>query len=124
VGTGFLVGLLGDGWALQAYVPCPLSAKDGGPVPGKVLAPRDCIFARGPDLEKNVRPPQGVPTLPVSMRTDCQTREVKDLKVTVLRVEGKGYERFVELELSGFTAGGEKFPGIPLIRLPNRGPYP
>ena len=124
VGTGFLVGLLGDGWALQAYVPCPLSAKDGGPVPGKVLAPRDCIFARGPDLEKNVRPPQGVPTLPVSMRTDCQTREVKDLKITVLRVEGRGEGGFVELELSGFTAGGEKFPGIPLIRLPNRGPYP
>lgn len=57
--TQFIIGIVGEGWAIQFTV-----SWDRSKIPTGVLSAQNLSFYRGPSIQKYIRPPAGPPTLP------------------------------------------------------------
>ncbi len=115
-----VVCLVGDGFALRVL--CP---RGPGALPHGVRTPRLAEFCQGEDLATYYRPSAGVPTPPVPGTIFYLRRPVEDLAVTVLSGHGaREPAGWLEVALSEFSAGRDRFGPTGPLRLPLRGPYP
>jgi hypothetical protein len=115
--TSTIIGILGEGWALQTSLPSPNATLKRGSYPV------DANLMRGPDLEKYIRPSAGPPTPPLPADERYTVLPVKGL-VVVVHDTVRAYGGPVILTFSGFEAGGSQFLSLGPIKLPIKGPYP
>ena len=115
--TSTIIGLLGEGWALQASLPSPKATLKSGSYP------IDANLVHGPDLEKYIRPSAGPPTPPLPSDERYTVLPVKGLVVAVHDTV-RAYGGSVILTFSVFEAGGAQFLFLGPIKLLIKGPYP
>ena len=120
--TTFIVCIMGEDWALKAYLP-----RERRKMPLGEYRPTRCRHYRGPKIGKYIHPP--APAGPVSPLLPGNGKysidKVTDLVVTVTGGKlGREPSGYLEVSFSAFRAGGERYKQTGPVRLALRGPYP
>ncbi len=112
-----LIGILGDGWAIQASLP----GADGTLEKGEYSV--QASYVTGPDLGTYIHPPAGPPTPPLPQDGSCVVRKIENLTVTI-HGKTKAYGGPVEATIHEFLAGDAGYRIPNRISLAVKGPNP
>ncbi|MDJ0975726.1 MAG: hypothetical protein QNJ98_14795 [Planctomycetota bacterium] len=121
-----LIGILGPGWALRIRLEEDAFPYHDAEMPleRRVWSP-DAMLIRGPELTKYVRPPSGVPAMPIPSGKGHRIFIVQDLWVRIAAdkrlPEPDGY---VDVTIEPFTADGFRYVVPDTLQLQLKGPYP
>ena len=119
-GTQFIIGVVGEGWAIQFAIP-----RDRSKLPTGALNTHNVSFYRGPEIYKYIRPSAGPPPPPLPKTGAYSALTLTN--VAIKFVGGRNVREpdgYLEITLSSFVAEGEWFTVRGKVRLPFRGPYP
>jgi hypothetical protein len=125
-GSTLRVNLVGKDWALVLEFDIKDFPYHDGDLPLKAsLKPRKATYYTGPDVGSYVKPPAGVPQMPIPTDGKYAAVAVKNLTVDLVAKERlREPDAHVFVKLSEFTVGDEQFAGLAEFRLFLRGPYP